>query len=108
MAPAAIASSGVIRRVSTDEFLRMRSLTSSSILRSSSSEIALVWLMSKRSRSGATSEPFCVTCSPRWRRSASCRRWVAEWWARNCARRTGSMVMVTSSPTLSSPLVTVA
>src|SRR6266853_2857928 len=54
MAPAAIASSGVIRRVSTGLFSRMRSFTSSSILRSSSCEIALVWLMSKRSRSGAT------------------------------------------------------
>src|SRR5216683_7942838 len=98
MAPAAIASSGVISRVSTGLFSRIRSLTSSSILRSSSSEIGLVWLMSKRSRSGATSEPFWVTCSPRWRRSASCSRCVAEWWARSWARRIGSMVMTTSSP----------
>ena len=34
---------------------------------------------SKRSRSGATSEPFCVTWSPSTLRSAACSRCVAEW-----------------------------
>ena len=43
------------------------------------------WLTSKRSRSGATSEPFCATWVPRPRRSASCRRCVAEWWPRIAA-----------------------
>ena len=38
----------------------------------------LGWVKSKRSRSGATSEPFWVTWSPRRRRSASCSRWVAR------------------------------
>ena len=43
------------------------------------------WLKSKRMRSGATSEPFCVTCSPRRRRSAWCSRCVTEWLARKRA-----------------------
>ena len=42
--------------------------------------------MSKRSRSGETSEPFCATWSPSTSRSASCSRWVAEWLARVAAR----------------------
>ena len=63
------------------------------------------WLKSKRSRSGATSEPFCVTCSPRRRRSASCSRWVAEWLARSAARRSPSTRSSTASPTASAPWV---
>ena len=35
-----------------------------SMLRSSVSETGAGWLKSKRSRSGATSEPFCSTCPP--------------------------------------------
>ena len=42
---------------------------------------------SKRSRSGATSEPFCATWSPSTWRSASCSRCVAEWLARIALRR---------------------
>ena len=61
------------------------------------------WLKSKRSRSGATSEPFCVTCGPSRRRSASCSRWVAEWLARSCAMVHRSMVITTSSATVSGP-----
>ena len=49
--------------------------------------IGFGWAMSKRSRSGATSEPFCATWSPRTWRSASCSRWVAEWLARVAERR---------------------
>ena len=44
--------------------------------------IGLGWEKSKRSRSGATSEPFCATWSPSTWRSASCSRCVAEWLAR--------------------------
>ncbi|MFO1125029.1 MAG: hypothetical protein U1E25_06945 [Methylocystis sp.] len=36
------------------------------------------WVKSKRSRSGATSDPFCATWSPSTWRSASCRICVAE------------------------------
>ena len=52
--------------------------------------MGLVWEKSKRSRSGATSEPFCATCVPSTCRSASCRRWVAEWLARVAVRRAWS------------------
>ena len=52
-------------RVRTALLARMRSLTSASIARISSCVSGRGWLKSKRSRSGATSEPFCVTCSPR-------------------------------------------
>jgi hypothetical protein len=55
------ASSGVMIRVSTGEFWRMKSFTSRSTRASSSALNALPWLKSKRSRSGAFSEPRCAT-----------------------------------------------
>ena len=48
-------------RVETSVLSRTRRLTSVSTERISSAVIGLGWLMSKRWRSGATSEPFCVT-----------------------------------------------
>ncbi len=69
-APALTACSGVIRRVVTSLFSRMRVFTSDSIACTSSGESGRGWLKSKRMRSGATSDPFCVTCSPSRRRSA--------------------------------------
>jgi hypothetical protein len=45
---------------------------------------------SKRRRSGATSEPFCVTCSPSTLRSAACSRCVAEWFSTIACRRAAS------------------
>ena len=53
-------------------------------------QIGLGWEKSKRSRSGATSEPFCATWSPSTWRSASCSRCVAEWLARIAPRRSSS------------------
>ena len=44
-----------------------------------SSGIAPVWLKSKRSRSGVTSEPAWRTCWPSSLRSTACRICVAEW-----------------------------
>ena len=48
------------------------------------------WEKSKRSRSGATSEPFWATCSPRTCRSAQWSRCVAEWLRRMASRRSTS------------------
>ena len=62
-------------------------MTSASTARISSGDIGRGWLKSKRSRSGATSEPFCATCWPRCRLSAACSRWVAEWARRIRSRR---------------------
>ena len=45
------------------------------------------WLKSKRSRSGATSEPACFTCVPSTSRSAQCRTCVAVWLRRMRSRR---------------------
>ena len=61
MAPALIASSGVISVVPTSPLRRMRALTSASTAAMSSSVRGFGWLMSKRRRSGATSEPFWLT-----------------------------------------------
>ena len=78
MAPASTAASGVISRVVTAVFWRMRAFTSPSTQARSSGVIGVGWETSKRSRSGAFSEPFCATCVPSRRRSASCSRCVAE------------------------------
>ena len=65
-------------RVMTGEFSSTFSLASASIRSISSSLIGLGCEKSKRSRSGATSEPFCATCVPSRSRKAACSRWVAE------------------------------
>ena len=44
---------------------------------------------SKRSRSGPTSDPACVTCGPSTSRSAQCRRCVPEWLRTVAARAVG-------------------
>ncbi len=77
-APAAMAASGSISWVETGALRRICAFTSASMAAISSGLTALRWLKSKRSRSGATSEPFWVTCGPRWRLSAACNRCVAE------------------------------
>ena len=69
------ASSDASRR---PQFCRIMALTRSSTARISSCVIGFGCEKSKRSRSGATSEPFCATWSPSTWRSASCRRCVAE------------------------------
>ena len=47
---------------------------------------ALKCAKSKRRRSGATSEPACLTCVPSTWRSAACSRCVAVWLRRVASR----------------------
>ena len=98
IAPLLIASSGAIRWVSTGGVLQNHGvgqvLDLADLVASSASYVE----KSKRSRSGATSEPFCATCLPSTSRSASCSRCVAEWiGARVGVRRSTSSS--TASPT---------
>ena len=60
-APSSMAASGVMMRVDTSLFMRMRSLTMSATADNSSALTARGCEKSKRSLSGATSEPFCAT-----------------------------------------------
>ena len=89
--------------VSAAALRRTRSLTRSSTCCFSSSVSGAQCEKSKRSRSGATSEPFCVTCVPSTWRSAQCSRCVAEWLRRMSSRRSASTASLTVSPTRSSP-----
>ena len=74
-------------RVSTGASCSTTALAMSSTAAISSSDIGFGCEKSKRSRSGATSEPFCATCVPSVSRSAAWRRCVAEWLARIALRR---------------------
>ena len=103
IAPACLASAIGSTSVSAATFLRTRSLTRSSTRCFSSSDSGAECEKSKRSRSGATSEPFWVTCVPSTWRSAQWRRCVAEWLRRMSSRRSASTVRSTVSPTRSSP-----
>ena len=78
IAPISTAASGVISRVVTSVFSRMRAFTSASTQAISSPVNGRGCETSKRSRSGAFRLPFCATCVPSRRRSASCSRCVAE------------------------------
>ena len=71
IAPAAIASSVSFTSVVTGVFSRIRALTIASISSHCSRVTALKWAKSNRSRSGATSEPACLTCGPSTCRSAA-------------------------------------
>ena len=106
MAPVSMASSMAISRVSTGAFCRMMAFAMSSTAATSSALIGLVCEKSKRSRSGATSEPFCATWVPSTWRSASCSRCVAEWLARVAERRAWSTTSSTASPGLNAPFST--
>ena len=75
---ASMAASGVINRVVTGRFPRIWAFTSASTVATSSGLSGFDWLKSNRSRSAATSEPFCVTWPPSRLRSAACSRCVAE------------------------------
>ena len=77
-APASRASSTAISRVMTSSFSSTTSLAMSSMRASSSAVIGFGCTKSKRSRSGATSEPRCAIWSPSTCRNASCSRCVAE------------------------------
>ena len=78
-APFSIAAFGVIILVVTSVLFFTYSFTNLSIVSSSSFVIGFIWLKSNLKRSGATSEPFCITCFPSVRLKDSWRRCVAEW-----------------------------
>ena len=86
IAPAAIASCVFFTSVCTGVFRRICSLTMRSISSDCSRVTALKCTKSKRSRSGATSEPACLTCGPSTCRSAACSRCVAVWLRRVASR----------------------
>ena len=77
MAPEAIASCVLRTAVLTGSFFRMAALTIRSTSSNCSGVTAEKCWKSKRRRSGATSEPACLTCGPSTLRSAACSRWVA-------------------------------
>ncbi len=77
MAPAAIASAVGLTSVVTGVFFSTSSLTIRSMRAIASAGIADGCTKSKRSRSGATSDPACLTCGPRTCRSAAWSRCVA-------------------------------
>ena len=83
-------------------------LTMRSICSRSASVTGAKWVKSKRSRSGATSEPAWRTCGPRTSRSAAWTRCVAVWLARIARRRSPSTrARTTRSPVSSVPVSTV-
>ena len=106
IAPAFLASAIASTSVSAGRLARTRALTRSSTRWRSSGVSGAKCEKSKRRRSGATSEPFCVTCAPSTVRSAQCSRCVAEWLRRMASRRSPSTSSSTASPTRSSPSVT--
>ena len=97
-APDFLASSNGITEMTESAFLRISSFTRSSTRRFSSSLMGAKCAKSKRSRSGATNEPFCATCAPSTSLSARCRRCVAEWLARMASRRATSTLKVRALP----------
>ena len=107
IAPAAIASSGdTSTSVFTGVLRHICSLTMRSMRSSSSRVIAWKCTKSKRSRSGATSEPACLTCVPSTWRSAAWSRCVAVWLRRVASRTSASTSAVTMSRVRSSPRAT--
>ena len=84
-----MAPSRSISRVSTGASCSTSAFAISSTAVISSALTGFGCEKSKRSRSGATSEPFCATCVPSVCRSASCSRCVAEWLARMAVRLRG-------------------
>ena len=98
MAPCAWASAMETSRCSFScSSARIWAFTSASTAASSSGVILAKWLMSKRSRSGATKEPFCSTCVPRCLRKAWCSRWVALWLRMVERRRSASTRAMTGN-----------
>ena len=108
MAPRAAASALVVSKWRTGALSRISSLARSSMAWICSGVTGSKWLKSKRSRSGATSEPCCFTWSPSTWRSAQWRRWVPVWLRRMASRRSASMVAVASWPASIVPSTTCA
>ena len=77
-APSLMAASGVIIRVETSLFIRMRSFTIDCTCASSAVLTAFGCEKSNRNLSAETIDPFCATWSPRTWRNASCNKCVAE------------------------------
>ncbi len=102
-APASIASGYDISRTEALAFASIHWFVRSSIRSISSGDSGASCVKSKRSRSGATSEPFCSACGPSTERSAACKRWVPEWLRTVAARASASTVSVAGSSTFTLP-----
>ena len=87
-----------VTKMCTGRFSTIFSLTIRSTSASSSGVIGPSWRKSKRSLSGPTYEPACVTCGPSTWRSAACSRWVAVWCAIVGRRGSRSTCARTRSP----------
>ena len=98
-----MAAFGVIILVVTSVLFCTYSLTNLSIIVSSSSVIGFIWLKSNLSLSGATKDPFCITCFPNVLLKDSCNKWVAEWYALRLLRLSISIFISTTSLILISP-----
>ena len=103
MAPDFTASSKGSCRITAGALRRISPLTSRSTVSSSAGVTGWVCEKSKRSRSGATSEPRCTTCLPSAWRSAACSKCVAEWFSTVAWRVFSSTLAVSLSPILSEP-----
>jgi len=106
IAPSALAVSRSFHAATTGMFARIASLIRRAMSSRSSGSIGRSWLKSKRSRSGATSEPRCWTWSPRTARSWAWSRWVAVWLRMTSSRRSPSTVTAHASPTAGMPSTT--
>ena len=106
IAPPAIASSVRFTSVCTGVLTNTCEFTMRSISSSCSRGIGEKCTKSKRSRSGATSDPACFTCEPSTLRSAAWSRCVAVWLRRVASRRASSTTAVAASPAFTVPLVT--
>src|SRR5258705_203364 len=82
---------------------RLRSSSTAANRFGTPSTEGLGWAKSKRSRSGATGQPFWGTWSPSAWPNASCSRWVAEWLARMAERRSWSTASPSAWPLLRVP-----
>ena len=102
-APCSMPSLGVINLVITSLLLSTIWLTILLILSNSLSDIDFIWLKSNLSLSGATREPFCITCLPKVLLRDSWRRCVAEWYALILFLRSKSIFNSTLSFKLSLP-----
>ena len=107
-APAALASSMPMTRVTTGLEAKICWLTRSSTALSCSEDRASKCVKSKRRCSGVTSEPAWETCSPRTCLRAASSRCVAVWLRRRKPRRSASSAAVTAAPTASVPSATCA
>ena len=103
IAPSSRASSIEVSKWRTGSLLNTSAFARSSMRSSSSSVTGAKWAKSKRSRSGSTEDPCCLTWSPSTSRNAQCSTCVAVWLRRIAARRSTSMDAVAIWPTSTDP-----